>query len=48
MQATLLNGTDGTRLVLTSRKTGAEQAIKVAASGGDGGLAALDYDPTAR
>ena len=38
MQATLLNGTEGTRLILTSRKTGAEHAIKVVASGGDGGL----------
>ena len=38
VQATLLNGTEGTRLILTSRKTGAEHAIKVVASGGDGGL----------
>jgi flagellar hook-associated protein 2 len=45
VQATLLNGTEGTRLILTSRKTGAEHAIKVVASGGDGGLAALNYDP---
>jgi flagellar hook-associated protein 2 len=45
VQATLLNGTEGTRLILTSRKTGAEHAIKVIASGGDGGLAALNYDP---
>ena len=45
VQATLLNGTQGTRLILTSRQTGAEHAIKVAASGGDGGLAALNYDP---
>jgi flagellar hook-associated protein 2 len=45
VQATLLNGTEGTRLILTSRKTGAEHAIKIVASGGDGGLAALDYDP---
>ena len=45
VQATLLTGTEGTRLILTSRKTGAEHAIKVVASGGDGGLAALNYDP---
>jgi flagellar hook-associated protein 2 len=46
VQATLLNGTEGTRLILTSRKTGAEHAIKVVASGGDGNLAtALNYDP---
>ena len=46
VQATLLNGTQGTRLILTSRQTGAEHAITVAASGGDGGLAALNYDPS--
>ena len=45
VQATLLNGTEGTRLILTSRKTGEEHAIKIVASGGDGGLAALNYDP---
>jgi flagellar hook-associated protein 2 len=45
VQATLLTGTEGTRLILTSRKTGEDHAIKVAASGGDGGLAALSYDP---
>jgi flagellar hook-associated protein 2 len=46
VQATLLNGTEGTRLILTSRKTGAEHAIKVVASGGDGGLGVLNYDPS--
>lgn len=46
VQATLLTGTEGTRLILTSRKTGAEHAIKIVSSGGDGGLAALDYDPS--
>jgi flagellar hook-associated protein 2 len=45
VQATLLTGTEGRRLILTSRKTGEDHAIKVAASGGDGGLAALSYDP---
>ena len=45
VQATLLTGTEGTRLILTSRKTGAEHAIKIVAVGGDGGLAALNYDP---
>ena len=45
VQATLLTGTEGTRLILTSRKTGADHAIKVVASGGDGGLAELNYDP---
>jgi flagellar hook-associated protein 2 len=43
VQATLLNSVDGTSLVLTSSKTGANHAIKVVASGG--GLADLDYDP---
>jgi flagellar hook-associated protein 2 len=45
VQATLLTGTEGTRLILTARKTGADHAIKIVASGGDGGLAALSYDP---
>ena len=45
VQATLLNGTQGTRLILTSRQTGAEHAITIVSSGGDGGLAALNYDP---
>jgi flagellar hook-associated protein 2 len=45
VQATLLNGTEGTRLILTARKTGEDHAIKIVASGGDGGLAALNYDP---
>jgi flagellar hook-associated protein 2 len=44
VQATLLNEQGGTRLVLTSAKTGADNTIKVAQSGGDGGLAALVYD----
>jgi flagellar hook-associated protein 2 len=38
VQATLLNGTGGARLVLTSAKTGEAQTIDVVASGGDGGL----------
>jgi flagellar hook-associated protein 2 len=45
VQATLLNGTEGTRLVLTSRKSGEDHAIEVVASGGDGGLTELNYDP---
>jgi flagellar hook-associated protein 2 len=45
VQATLLTGVEGTRLILTSRTSGAEHAIKIVASGGDGGLADLDYDP---
>jgi len=46
VQATLLNEQNGTRLVLTSSKTGAENTIKIASSGGDGGLAQLDYSGT--
>jgi flagellar hook-associated protein 2 len=45
VQATLINTTDGTRLVLRSNKTGADHAITVTASGGDGGLEQLVYDP---
>lgn len=45
VQATLLNGVGGARLVLTSAATGADGAVEVAASGGDGGLAQLVYDP---
>ena len=44
VSATIVNGTDGARLVLTSRDTGVANAIKVTQSGGDGGLAALVYD----
>jgi flagellar hook-associated protein 2 len=44
VQATLLNEQGGTRLVLTSAKTGAENTIKIAQTGGDGGLAKLAYD----
>ncbi|HEY8507229.1 MAG TPA: flagellar filament capping protein FliD, partial [Steroidobacteraceae bacterium] len=45
VQATLLNEENGSRLVLTSTKTGEAHAIRVTASGGDGGLEALVYDP---
>jgi flagellar hook-associated protein 2 len=45
VQASLLTDVEGTHLVLTSTKTGAEHALTVAASGGDGGLQALVYDP---
>lgn len=43
VRATLIHGEGGSRLVLTSAKTGAEHAISVTHSGGDGGLAALSY-----
>ncbi len=45
--ATLINGTDGSRLVLTSAQTGADYDIEVAQSGGDGGLAQLTYSAAA-
>jgi flagellar hook-associated protein 2 len=44
VQATILNDQNGAHLVLTSAQTGAANTIKIAASGGDGGLAALAYD----
>jgi flagellar hook-associated protein 2 len=45
VQASLLTDVEGTHLVLTSVKTGASHALKVTASGGDGGLQKLIYDP---
>jgi flagellar hook-associated protein 2 len=44
VQATILNEQGGARLVLTSAQTGLANTIKIAASGGDGGLAKLAYD----
>jgi flagellar hook-associated protein 2 len=43
--ATLITANDGVRLVLTARATGAANTLTVTQSGGDGGLAALAYDP---
>ncbi len=43
--ASILTTSDGARLVLTGTKTGATDGILVTQSGGDGGLAALVYDP---
>lgn len=45
VQATLISAVDGTRLVLTARQPGAANTIQVSASGGDGGLDALVYQP---
>ncbi len=45
VRATLITADDGTRLVLTSRQSGSANTITVTASGGDGGLAQLAYDP---
>lgn len=45
--ATIVTGTDGAHLVLRSSKTGEDNGFTVSSSGGDGGLAALNYDPSA-
>ncbi|MET4678176.1 MULTISPECIES: flagellar filament capping protein FliD [unclassified Luteibacter] len=45
VSATIVTGTDGAHLVLTSLNTGAANAFTVTSSGGDGGLAKLDFDP---
>lgn len=45
--ASIINEVGGSRLVLTARQTGAASTIEVSQSGGDGGLAALTYDPNA-
>jgi flagellar hook-associated protein 2 len=45
VRATLIKAQDGTRLVLTGSATGTANAVKVTASGGDGGLAQITYDP---
>lgn len=41
--ATIVNGTAGAQLVLTSRGTGSDQAITVTPDGGDGGLAPFRF-----
>jgi len=45
--ASIINEVGGSRLVLTARQTGAAATIGVTQSGGDGGLAALTFDPNA-
>jgi flagellar hook-associated protein 2 len=42
VQASLLTDVEGTHLVLSSTKTGADHALTVTASGGDGGLEQLE------
>ena len=44
VQASILNDQGGAHLVLTSAQTGAANTIKIAATGGDGGLAQFAYD----
>lgn len=46
VQATLLTGTAGSKLVLTGSQTGATNAITVSVNGGDGGLSQLSYSPS--
>lgn len=45
--ATIVTADDGARLVLSATATGADNALVIAASGGDGGLSALAYAPPA-
>ncbi|HEY8328653.1 MAG TPA: flagellar filament capping protein FliD [Rhodanobacter sp.] len=47
VSATIVTGTDGAHLVLSGTQTGAANGFKVSSSGGDGGLAALNYDVAA-
>lgn len=43
--ASIINESGGSRLVLTARNTGIENAVTITQSGGDGGLSALVFDP---
>jgi flagellar hook-associated protein 2 len=45
VRATIINASDGAHLVLSGTASGAAHAITVAQSGGDGGLASLEYNP---
>jgi flagellar hook-associated protein 2 len=45
VRATIINATDGAHLVLSGTATGEANAITVSQSGGNGGLAALEYNP---
>lgn len=45
VSAAIVTGKDGAHLVLSSSSTGAANAFKVSSSGGDGKLAALNFDP---
>lgn len=47
VRATIVNAHDGAYLVVTSKDTGADQQITISQSGGDGGLAAITFDPNA-
>ena len=43
--ASIVNADSGSYLILTSEETGAAQTMTITQTGGDGGLAALEYDP---
>jgi flagellar hook-associated protein 2 len=43
--ATIVNADAGSYLILAGENTGVSQALTITQSGGDGGLAALEYDP---
>jgi flagellar hook-associated protein 2 len=45
VSATIVTGTDGAHLVLSSKGTGTANAYSVSVSGGDGKLGALAFDP---
>lgn len=45
VNARVVMADDGAHLILSSRSAGSDHALRVVSSGGDGGLAALDYDP---
>ncbi|MDF3982108.1 flagellar filament capping protein FliD [Luteibacter sp. PPL201] len=45
VSASIVTGTDGAHLVLSSNSAGAANAFKVTSSGGDGNLASLNFDP---
>ena len=47
VSASIVTGDDGAHLVLSAIGTGTAGAMTITASGGDGGLAALAYDPQA-
>lgn len=45
VRATIIRGADGDHLVLSAEESGSAHALRVSASGGDGGLDALAHDP---
>lgn len=45
VSASIVTGDDGAHLVLSALDTGTSRALTITASGGDGGLSALTYDP---